>query len=171
MWRAVVRGLSMPCLTTALCAPCLSGSCLHLGGWKRPTLELPNLHATPSPLQPPHPYSPSYPPLCSLPTTITDTHLRDFFGKFGTVTAVQVLKNRESGRSRGFGFVIFVSSTQGRAGVEAGGGKGGRSGAHALPSALNVNFFCFGGTFRSKLQPFTLKPLFFSSPLSPLTST
>ena len=79
----------------------------------RPTLELPNLHAAPHPLQP-HPYSPSPPPLLrSLPTTITDTHLRDFFGKFGTVTAVQVLKNRESGRSRGFGFVIFVSTRGG----------------------------------------------------------
>jgi RNA recognition motif-containing protein len=36
-------------------------------------------------------------------TTVDD--LREEFGKFGTVTSAQLIMDRETGRSRGFGFV------------------------------------------------------------------
>ncbi len=39
----------------------------------------------------------------SFQTTADD--LREVFGKFGVVTAAQVVADRETGRSRGFGFV------------------------------------------------------------------
>ena len=35
-------------------------------------------------------------------------HLREHFGQFGEVTDAVVLKDRETGRSRGFGFVTFA---------------------------------------------------------------
>jgi cold-inducible RNA-binding protein len=35
----------------------------------------------------------------------TDDNLRELFGKFGTVSSAKVITDRESGRSRGFGFV------------------------------------------------------------------
>ena len=35
----------------------------------------------------------------------TDQELADAFGQFGTVTSAQVVTDRDTGRSRGFGFV------------------------------------------------------------------
>jgi RNA recognition motif-containing protein len=35
----------------------------------------------------------------------TSDDLRDLFGEFGTVTSASVVSDRETGRSRGFGFV------------------------------------------------------------------
>jgi RNA recognition motif-containing protein len=35
----------------------------------------------------------------------TSDDLRDLFGEFGTVTSASVVTDRETGRSRGFGFV------------------------------------------------------------------
>jgi hypothetical protein len=36
---------------------------------------------------------------------VTDDSLRTFFGRYGEVTAARVITDRETGRSRGFGFV------------------------------------------------------------------
>src|SRR5262245_17437340 len=41
----------------------------------------------------------------NLPFTTTDENLRAEFAKFGTVVKAQVVMDRETGRSRGFGFV------------------------------------------------------------------
>src|SRR6516162_9968799 len=41
----------------------------------------------------------------NLPFTTTDDELRQVFSQYGTVTKVQVVSDRETGRSRGFGFV------------------------------------------------------------------
>jgi RNA recognition motif-containing protein len=41
----------------------------------------------------------------NLPFSTTDDELRQVFGQYGTVTKVQVVSDRETGRSRGFGFV------------------------------------------------------------------
>lgn len=41
----------------------------------------------------------------SLPWTTTDQELGDLFAQFGDVLSARVLKDRETGRSRGFGFV------------------------------------------------------------------
>ena len=42
----------------------------------------------------------------------TDEDLQAAFGAFGTVTEAKVITDRETGRSRGFGFVTFSSSDE-----------------------------------------------------------
>ncbi|MCA9118824.1 MAG: RNA-binding protein [Planctomycetaceae bacterium] len=61
----------------------------------------------------------------------TSDELRDAFGEFGTVTSATVITDRETGRSRGFGFVEMESGAE--QAIEAMNGKelGGRT--------LNVN--------------------------------
>jgi RNA recognition motif-containing protein len=41
----------------------------------------------------------------NLPFQATEEDLREAFAPYGTVTAAQVITDRETGRSRGFGFV------------------------------------------------------------------
>jgi RNA recognition motif-containing protein len=41
----------------------------------------------------------------NLPWTCTEDELRDFFASFGEVQSVAIITDRETGRSRGFGFV------------------------------------------------------------------
>jgi cold-inducible RNA-binding protein len=41
----------------------------------------------------------------NLPFTATADDLREAFSEYGTVTSAQVISDRETGRSRGFGFV------------------------------------------------------------------
>lgn len=41
----------------------------------------------------------------NLPFTTTAADLEQLFGQYGTVTKAQVISDRETGRSRGFGFV------------------------------------------------------------------
>ena len=42
----------------------------------------------------------------------TDDNLRELFEKFGAVSSAKVITDRESGRSRGFGFVEMSSDTE-----------------------------------------------------------
>lgn len=48
----------------------------------------------------------------SLPWAIDDNKLAELFSKFGTVVSAQVVKDRETGRSRGFGFVEMSSEAE-----------------------------------------------------------
>ncbi len=41
----------------------------------------------------------------SLPWAVDDNKLREIFSQAGNVVSAQVVKDRETGRSRGFGFV------------------------------------------------------------------
>lgn len=41
----------------------------------------------------------------SLPWGVDDAKLQELFAQAGTVVSAQVIKDRETGRSRGFGFV------------------------------------------------------------------
>ena len=41
----------------------------------------------------------------NLPWSIGDNELRDLFSEFGEVTDSKVIKDRDTGRSRGFGFI------------------------------------------------------------------
>ena len=41
----------------------------------------------------------------NLPFTATDADLRDLFADYGTITSATVITDRDTGRSRGFGFV------------------------------------------------------------------
>src|SRR5262245_46101837 len=45
----------------------------------------------------------------NLPFTTTEQDLQQLFGQYGTVTKTQVIMDRETGRSRGFGFVEMSS--------------------------------------------------------------
>ncbi|KAG2749060.1 hypothetical protein P692DRAFT_20805446 [Suillus brevipes Sb2] len=48
----------------------------------------------------------------------TDDSLRQAFGEFGQVTDAIVMKDRETGRSRGFGFVTFNGSEDAEAAIQ-----------------------------------------------------
>lgn len=48
-----------------------------------------------------------------------DRSLRSRFEEFGEITDAVVVKDRETGRSRGFGFVTYANSTDADAAVEA----------------------------------------------------
>lgn len=47
----------------------------------------------------------------SLPWSVDDQALADLFKDFGTVASAKVIMDRESGRSKGFGFVEFDDDT------------------------------------------------------------
>lgn len=49
----------------------------------------------------------------------TGETLKEAFEAFGTVTEATVVSDRETGRSRGFGFVAFENDTEGRKALEA----------------------------------------------------
>ena len=53
----------------------------------------------------------------------TDDGLKEVFAQYGEVTAVRVVKDRITGRSKGFAFVTMPDATQGAAAVEALNGK------------------------------------------------
>jgi RNA recognition motif-containing protein len=45
--------------------------------------------------------------------------LRNLFAEYGTITDAIVLEDRETGRSRGFGFVTFETGDQAKAAIQA----------------------------------------------------
>lgn len=53
----------------------------------------------------------------SLPYSTTDDELNELFASFGTIASARVIIDRESGRSKGFGFVEFEDDTAGKAAV------------------------------------------------------
>ncbi|MBX7106689.1 MAG: RNA-binding protein, partial [Gemmataceae bacterium] len=48
----------------------------------------------------------------NLPFTCTSDNLREAFSAYGTVTRAQVVVDRETGRSRGFGFVEMEAGAE-----------------------------------------------------------
>jgi RNA recognition motif-containing protein len=48
-----------------------------------------------------------------------DDDLREAFEKFGTVSSASVIQDRDSGRSRGFGFVEMPDPTEAQAAINA----------------------------------------------------
>ncbi len=48
----------------------------------------------------------------NLPFTATDATLGDAFAEFGSVTSVKIIMDRDSGRSKGFGFVEMSSDEE-----------------------------------------------------------
>ena len=64
-----------------------------------------------------------------LPFSTTDDELEAAFADFGTVASAKVITDRETGRSRGFGFVEFESDDEGKASIDGLDGKelGGRT--------------------------------------------
>lgn len=64
-----------------------------------------------------------------LPFSTTDDELQAAFAEYGTVASAKVITDRETGRSRGFGFVEFESDDEGKAAIDGLDGKelGGRT--------------------------------------------
>ncbi|MFP4501461.1 MAG: RNA recognition motif domain-containing protein [Candidatus Hydrogenedentota bacterium] len=52
-----------------------------------------------------------------------DENLRDAFAEFGTVDDARVISDRETGRSRGFGFVEMPNSDEAQSAISALNGK------------------------------------------------
>src|SRR5438874_4724477 len=53
----------------------------------------------------------------------TETELEALFAPFGTVQSAQVIMDRDTGRSKGFGFVEMGSSQEAQAAIDAMNGK------------------------------------------------
>lgn len=59
----------------------------------------------------------------NLPFSTTDDSLRENFAAFGNVSSASVVMDRETGRSRGFGFVEFDNDAEAQAAIDAMNGK------------------------------------------------
>jgi cold-inducible RNA-binding protein len=59
----------------------------------------------------------------SLSWNVSDDQLRDLFATVGTVVSANVIKDRDSGRSKGFGFVEMSSDDEAKAAVDQLNGK------------------------------------------------
>lgn len=65
----------------------------------------------------------------NLPYSTTDADLNELFAQYGTIVSATVIMDRDSGRSKGFGFVEFEADDAAKAAIEALNGKenGGRN--------------------------------------------
>ena len=54
---------------------------------------------------------------------VTDSELRDLFAPYGEPDSAEVITDRDSGRSKGFGFVEFSDSAKANAAMSALNGK------------------------------------------------
>jgi hypothetical protein len=65
----------------------------------------------------------------NLPYQVRDSDLEQAFGQFGQVTSAKVMMERETGRSKGFGFVEMGNDAEAQAAIEGMNGQsmGGRS--------------------------------------------
>lgn len=59
----------------------------------------------------------------NLPYTTADADLESLFSQVGTVKSAQVIRDRESGRSKGFGFVEMSSGDEANAAINMFHGK------------------------------------------------
>ncbi len=55
----------------------------------------------------------------NLAWSASEQELSDTFGEYGTVEKATIIVDRDSGRSRGFGFVTMNDNEQGNAAIEA----------------------------------------------------
>jgi RNA recognition motif-containing protein len=55
----------------------------------------------------------------NLKYTVTSAELQELFDQFGTVSSAQVLSDRETGRSRGFGFVEMANDAEALRAIES----------------------------------------------------
>ena len=65
----------------------------------------------------------------NLPYSVRDEDLNQAFGQFGSVNSAKVMMERDTGRSKGFGFVEMGSDAEAQAAIEGMNGQslGGRS--------------------------------------------
>jgi len=55
----------------------------------------------------------------SLPWAVNDEALKEAFATYGNVISANVVTDRQTGRSRGFGFVEFENDSEAAAAIEA----------------------------------------------------
>ncbi len=48
----------------------------------------------------------------NLPYTVTEDELRDYFAQAGTIKSVALIRDRDTGRSKGFAFVEFETNEE-----------------------------------------------------------
>ena len=54
----------------------------------------------------------------NLSYAVNDSDLRDLFGEYGEISSAKVIMDRESGRSRGFGFIEMSDETEGQKAID-----------------------------------------------------
>ena len=59
----------------------------------------------------------------NLSPEVTDKAIREAFASFGEVTSARVIKDRDTGQSRGFGFVKMPVQSQAQAAIKSLNGK------------------------------------------------
>jgi RNA recognition motif-containing protein len=59
----------------------------------------------------------------NLPYEVTEAELREEFGTFGEVASINIIKDKYTGRPRGFGFVEMAIVSEGRAAIAGLNGK------------------------------------------------
>ena len=69
----------------------------------------------------------------NLSYSVTDDDLREMFEPYGEVSRASVISDRESGRSKGFGFVEMPSDDEAKSAIDALNGK------DLKGRAINVN--------------------------------
>ncbi len=55
----------------------------------------------------------------SLPWAVDDQQLNDLFASYGEIVSARVVTDRDTGRSRGFGFVEFADDASAQAAIDA----------------------------------------------------
>ena len=55
----------------------------------------------------------------NIPWVVSEEELEGLFGQYGEVNSVRIITDRESGRSKGFGFVDMAQADAGNAAIEA----------------------------------------------------
>jgi len=55
----------------------------------------------------------------NLPYSVTDDELRDTFAEYGELASAEVVKDRFSGQSKGFGFVDMPNNSEADAAIKA----------------------------------------------------
>ena len=73
----------------------------------------------------------------NLPYSFRDNDLEQAFSQYGQITSAKVMMERDTGRSKGFGFVEMGSETEAQAAIQGlngqqigGGGRGGDRGGY-----------------------------------------
>ena len=69
----------------------------------------------------------------NLPYQATDADLRQVFEQYGEVSTASVIMDRQTGRSRGFGFVEMANEEEARTAID------GTNGTDMMGRALRVN--------------------------------
>ena len=59
----------------------------------------------------------------NLPFSLDDSALQSVFSEYGTVTSAKIIMDRDSGRSKGFGFVEMSSDAEAKTAIEQMNGK------------------------------------------------